>query len=366
METIEMEQAVEQIALRAEQLYQTGRTPVVIALDGMAAAGKTTLAGLLEQRLHAGVIHMDDFFLPQGFRTPERLKSAGGNVYYERFCREVLPFLRENMPFSYEIFDCHAHRYVGRREIPAGAYRIVEGAYACHPEFGEPYDLRVFCKVSATEQMRRVRERSAEKAEMFEAMWIPMENRYFEVYGVEQRSDLTVVSGPEEPEPPLEIERKFLIAYPNLEELDRLCSKKAEMEQTYLLGTEKGVSRRVRKSTIDGVTYFRKNTKRKVNGTTRIERQESISEKEYQILLGFADPARKTIRKIRWWIPMGELTAEVDVFEFWSDRAVCEVELPAEDTPVELPGCLQLIREVTEDPRYTNASLALDVPMDAL
>ena len=36
----------------------------VIAIDGRCASGKTTLARELAERLGAGVIHMDDFFLP--------------------------------------------------------------------------------------------------------------------------------------------------------------------------------------------------------------------------------------------------------------------------------------------------------------
>ena len=68
------EQELGEITARARALAESGACPVVIAVDGMAASGKTTLAGLLAQRLDAAVVHMDDFFLPQGFRTPERLK----------------------------------------------------------------------------------------------------------------------------------------------------------------------------------------------------------------------------------------------------------------------------------------------------
>lgn len=357
---------IEQIREKSAQLYEeTGRT-VVIAIDGMAAAGKTTLAENLSHVLQCGVIHMDDFFLPQGFRTPERLRTPGGNVYHERFRQEVLPFLRCGEPFAYRIFDAHKHVYTGMRQVPAGPYLIVEGAYACHPVFENPYDLRVFCKVGPTEQMRRVRERAPERAEMFEAMWIPMENRYFQANATEENSDMVLFSGPEEPEPPLEIERKYLIRYPDLAYLDSVCTKKVEMVQTYLQGTEGGSSRRVRKSTVNGVTYYRKNSKQKINGTTRIEKQGDLTEREYNILLGFADPKRQPIHKTRWCVPFGELVAEIDVFDFWTDRAICEVELPTEDTPVALPEFLHVIRDVTDDTRYTNAALAYEIPMDEI
>lgn len=366
METAFFETDIAFIADRAAKLREAGRTPVVIAIDGMAGSGKTTLSGLLAQRLDAPIIHMDDFFLPQGFRTPDRLRTPGGNVYYERFREEVSPYLRCGEPFAYRIFDAHAHRFTGTRLVEAKPYIIVEGSYSNHPEIGDVYDLRVFCKVSATEQMRRVRERSPERADMYRAMWIPMENSYFEAYDIEGKCDIVVTSGAPDPTPPLEIERKYLIARPDETLLETYADRKIEMIQTYLMGTEKGISRRVRKSTEQGVTTYRKNEKRKLNDTTRIEEEQEIDEKEYNILLGFADEGRSPIEKTRWCVPMGELIAEIDIFPFWEDKAICEVELPTEDTPVTLPEWMRVLRDVTADPRYTNAAMAKEIPNDTL
>jgi CYTH domain-containing protein len=74
----------------------------------------------------------------------------------------------------------------------------------------------------------------------------------------------------------------------------------------------------------------------------------------------------RKIEKTRYCVPMGELTAEIDVFPFWSDRAFCEVELPHEDTPVTLPEWLDVVREVSADKRYTNLALAREIPMEEL
>ena len=43
-----------------------------------------------------------------------------------------------------------------------------------------------------------------------------------------------------------------------------------------------------------------------------------------------------------------------------------EIELTAEDQPVELPPQIRVFREVTTDGRYTNASLSRAVPRDEL
>ena len=128
----------------------------VIAMDGRAAAGKTTLAEELAVTLGGAVVHMDDFFLPGELRTPERLAAPGGNVHAERFAEEVLPYLRRGEAFRYRRFDCHRMDYNGWVEIPTVPVIIVEGAYSQHPRFGGYADLTVFCDIAPEEQKRRI------------------------------------------------------------------------------------------------------------------------------------------------------------------------------------------------------------------
>ena len=156
---------------------------------------------------------------------------------------------------------------------------------------------------------------------------------------------------------PLEIERKYLIRYPNLDLLDRICSGKAIISQTYLK-SEKGLSRRVRKRRIGEKTEYWYTEKEKLSDLTRIEREHEISEQEYEEFLKEALEHARTIHKIRYFLPAGELCFEIDIFPEWDDRAFAEVELDDEKREITFPDCLDLIKEVTGDKRYTNASLA--------
>ena len=161
---------------------------------------------------------------------------------------------------------------------------------------------------------------------------------------------------------PLEIERKFLIEYPDLGELERLTNGDfSEISQTYLVG-EKGTSERVRARTRGGVTVYTHNTKIKLSSMKRIEFEDEVSEEEYLELLKRADTKCRTIEKVRYCIPYGGFTFEIDVFPFWQDKAFMEVEMPSEDTKVDLPGFVKIIREVTDDNRYTNHALAISLP----
>lgn len=163
----------------------------VIAIDGRAASGKSTMADLLEVVLGAGIIHMDDFFLPPELRSEMRLSEPGGNVHYERFMEEVLPFVAKEEAFSYRIFDCSKMELCKEREVIGSPWRIVEGSYSHHPKFAGYADLKIFLTVEPGEQLKRIGSRNGqEMQEVFKEKWIPMEEAYFDAYKVREQSDL--------------------------------------------------------------------------------------------------------------------------------------------------------------------------------
>jgi CYTH domain-containing protein len=87
-----------------------------------------------------------------------------------------------------------------------------------------------------------------------------------------------------------------------------------------------------------------------------------LSATEYDVLLQLADPALHPICKTRYAIPYAGHTVEVDLYDFWQDRATAEVELADESEAVELPPYLCVIREVSDDKRYKNVNLARELP----
>ena len=176
-----------------EAISEIRTRPAVIAIDGRAASGKTTAAKALSVLLAADVVHMDDFFLPASLRTQERLQQPGGNIHYERFAEEVLPCIRAQEGFSYRTFSCDRMDYSGLRTINSKSFRIIEGSYSLHPQFGNYADVTVFSDVNGEEQLRRIRERDGEEYEKtFAEKWIPMEESYFEAFNIPQSCSLII------------------------------------------------------------------------------------------------------------------------------------------------------------------------------
>ncbi len=162
---------------------------------------------------------------------------------------------------------------------------------------------------------------------------------------------------------PLEIERKFLIHYPDLEELRRRCKETREITQTYLkkAAPEAGVIR-LRMQTVGGETRYIRTEKRKLTDMTRVEIETDLTKEEYEAQLRLADPNLQVIRKTRWCVEFGGKLLEIDLFPFWQDKAFLEIELESEDAPFAIPDFIHVIREVTDDPRYTNRALAEKLP----
>ena len=159
-----------------------------------------------------------------------------------------------------------------------------------------------------------------------------------------------------------EIERKYLIRMPDRAWLEREAEG-TEIIQTYLLAAP-GTTERVRKRGRDGFYVCTHTTKTKLSDLRRVEEEEEITEEEYARLLLRADPSRRVIRKTRWCFRYEGQVFELDVFPFWDDRAYLEIELRDESQEVSLPPSLTIIREVTADPRYTNAALSVEIPYD--
>lgn len=168
---------------------------VVIALEGKAASGKTTAADLLADLFHGAVVHMDDFFLPPALRTENRLQEPGGNVHYERFAQEVIPHLKESLPFSYQKFSCCKMDYDGEISIPDVPLVIVEGAYCLHPYFSFPYDLKIFFDVTSKTQKQRIIARNGEEMyQNFAQRWIPMEHQYFSHFSIPEQCEMVITT----------------------------------------------------------------------------------------------------------------------------------------------------------------------------
>ena len=165
-----------------------------------------------------------------------------------------------------------------------------------------------------------------------------------------------------EPEP-METERKFLIRYPDVLRLEDhpYCSK-VDMIQTYLKARPDGTEVRVRQRGQNGNFICYRTEKRRISEITRVEVDRRIDIKEYVSLLAEADPERRPIRKTRYCLTENSRYYEIDIYPEWHRQAILEIELNDENEDIVLPADIKVIKEVTDDPAYSNFEMAKHMP----
>ncbi len=158
---------------------------------------------------------------------------------------------------------------------------------------------------------------------------------------------------------PMEIERKYLISRPRLQTLEQLPNCECvDIVQTYLKSEDPDEERRIRQRGSNGSYVYFMTRKRKTDGIKRVEIEERLSQEEYISLLVEADPAYRTIHKKRYCLSENGLYYEIDIYPEWKDKAIMEIELHDEGQKIVFPEEIDVIREVTGDPAYTNHEIA--------
>jgi CYTH domain-containing protein len=165
-----------------------------------------------------------------------------------------------------------------------------------------------------------------------------------------KRAGEAIGSGPDQDQ---EIERKFLLD--GLPEF-ALPHSIAEIEQGYLPG-ERLVERLRRITTGDTEELLR--TMKEGSGMTRLEIEEPVSPELFAGLWPLTQGRR--IRKRRHKVTEGDLTWEIDEF-LDRELVLAEVELESPSDEVTPPEWLRprIVREVTDEPEYSNDRLACD------
>lgn len=170
-------------------------SPVRVAIDGPCASGKSTLGALLSELYHCPLLHMDDFFLRPGQRTPARLSEPGGNVEYERFQQEVLSPLCRGDFARFRPWQCHPGEFGPEIVVAPAPLTAVEGSYSLHPALRDAYHLRIWAEAPWPIRCERLSARGDPQGsllEQFLQLWIPLEDRYFSACQVKQCCHLAV------------------------------------------------------------------------------------------------------------------------------------------------------------------------------
>ena len=163
---------------------------------------------------------------------------------------------------------------------------------------------------------------------------------------------------------PIETERKFIIRIPRTSDMRRCESYSCSaIEQIYLPGSA-GVTHRIRRRLTAGKSVYTETKKTRISAMSCIEEEKEIPKEEYSRLKGMRDHNRRIVKKNRHTFVYGGQIFEIDIYPFRKNSCVMETELKSESEHPKLPPFVKVVKEVTGDHRYSNASLAKQIPAD--
>lgn len=151
---------------------------------------------------------------------------------------------------------------------------------------------------------------------------------------------------------PIEDERKYLVK--SVGQIP-VPFQDVEIEQTYLSAD----GERVRRRGQNGVNIYFHTIKRNLGGSRRTEIERQITPRDYVAMLRHRHPMLFTIHKTRRCFVWDGQYFELDIFGGRRDGLVLlEAELDEGQSHVPLPPFIEIDRDVTDDPSYTNRALA--------
>ncbi len=159
----------------------------------------------------------------------------------------------------------------------------------------------------------------------------------------------------------LEIERKYIIKMPDTAILHS-CKDyvKSDIEQIYLK-TDGGLTHRIRKRN----DRYIETKKTRIDSMSVIEDERDISEEEYLSLKANMQSGTRPLYKTRHSFSYLGKIIEIDVYPEWKHSCIMETELTSRDEAVAIPEFIEIIKEVTGDKKYSNASMSQSFPPEA-
>lgn len=171
----------------------TRRPPLVVAIDGPAGAGKTTLSHHLAPHLtweddsgyrrEATIVHLDDLY--NGWADG----PAGGA---QRVAEQVLKPLAKRKSGRYHRYDWHRGAFAEPHDVHPAPFVIVEGSGAGAGVAQVPKLAAVLIWLDAddSERIARVLARDGEEIREELEAWVDEEQRHFAADGTRSRADV--------------------------------------------------------------------------------------------------------------------------------------------------------------------------------
>lgn len=156
----------------------------IIAIDGHAGAGKTTLAKELTLALsvhrQVGLIHLDEIYAGWDLALSNSLTES---------LSQILKSIATNKPITVPIYDWAAGRFNSTREIAPCDLIIIEGVGSAQRIVRELATVTIWIDIDPTTGLRRVLDRDGAAIEEQMGRWQIREEEHFRADATRENVD---------------------------------------------------------------------------------------------------------------------------------------------------------------------------------
>ncbi len=164
----------------------------------------------------------------------------------------------------------------------------------------------------------------------------------------------------------LEIEKKYVIKMPRIEELRAISGfAESDIVQIYL-NAPSGVTHRVRKRVTDGKAVYSETRKSRVDKMSSYETEDEITEQRFSELIENQRKGSTPILKKRISFPYGGYVFEIDIYPAWKRSCILEIELGKREEKPKIPDFLELVADVTGNGAYSNSAMSNSFPKELI
>ncbi len=163
----------------------------------------------------------------------------------------------------------------------------------------------------------------------------------------------------------VEIERKFIVEKPDPEVLEGIEGyTRSEILQIYL-NSKSGETKRIRRRQYPDRTLFYETRKIRIDPMSSTEIEREITEADFEERSKDIKTGTSPVKKIRYTFEYSGHTFELDVYPEWKKSSIMEVELGSREEKVIFPPFIKIVKEVTGNKNYSNASMSRRFPRES-
>ena len=161
----------------------------LIAIDGVAGSGKTTLALKLATDLtDSYVVHMDDLY--DGWNNPLSQKLTA------RVMSQLLNPISKQMSVSYQVFNWKLNRFTDFKSVPQSKYLILEGVGSAQREFRPYMNKIIWIECDPNLGYNRVIARDGDQVKQEMLKFLIDQNNHFSTELSKNAADYTLNGAP--------------------------------------------------------------------------------------------------------------------------------------------------------------------------